>query len=48
MTDDGKELENGNKLHLKRRDKIWIALAIGIFLALFVFIIVVGLDFLGI
>jgi hypothetical protein len=35
-------------MSLTRRDKFWVALAIGLFIALFVFIIVFGLDFIGI
>jgi hypothetical protein len=33
---------------LRKRDKVWLAIAIAVFVALFIFIFVVGLDFLGI
>ena len=42
------EKSKDNNLELKRRDKLWIAVAIGIFIALFLFIVLVGLDFIGI
>jgi hypothetical protein len=42
------EKSKKNNLELKRRDKLWIAVAIGVFIALFLFIVLVGLDFIGI
>jgi hypothetical protein len=42
------EDKTDGKVLIKTRDKIWIALAIGILLAFFVFILVGGLDSIGI
>jgi hypothetical protein len=42
-----RDLESDGKVRITRRDKIWILIAVAVFLIFFGLILIFGLDFLG-